>query len=460
MIHPLLTLPTLATAAAPALNGADTAWMMIATALVLVMTPGLAFFYGGLVRSKNALNTKMMSFAAMGFIGVLWALIGFSLAFSGDGKWIGNFAYLGLRHVGLAPHDPAHTIPFLLFMAYQTTFAIITPALISGAIVERMRFRTYLLFIALWSLLVYAPVAHWIWGGGWLSAGHGDVGVMDFAGGAVVHITAGVAALVAASLLGPRKDYSRQALLPHNVPFVLLGTGLLWLGWFGFNAGSALAANPQAVLAFVNSLLAPCAALVVWSLLDMFRGGRITAVGSATAIVVGLATITPAAGFVAPSSALIIGAIAAFPSYYAILYRAKTRLDDSLDVFSAHGLGGITGMLLVGVFCRASIGGVPIPGSTDGALMGHPDQLGRQALAVLVVGLYSGVATFVILKLVGLVMPLRATGRQEDRGLDIGLHGEEAYTTGEGALLLMEHERPVTTSANPAGPKPRNLVEA
>src|SRR5690606_23159427 len=285
------------------------------------------------VRSKNALNTMMMSFVALGVSGVVWALLGYSIAFGTGNAWLGDLSMSLLSGVGL---EAQGTIPHLLFMAFQGTFFIITAALISGAIVERMRFSAYVAFIAIWGLVVYAPVCHWVWGGGWL----GSMGALDFAGGAVVHVNAGAAALVAAFVLGTRKDYGRQALLPHHVPFVLLGSGLLWFGWFGFNGGSALAANETAALAFVNTLLAPGATLVLWALLDYSKTRKITAVGAATAIVVGLVAITPAAGFVSPVSALLLGAIAALPSYYLIQWRARTRFDDSLDVFAAHGVGG------------------------------------------------------------------------------------------------------------------------
>ena len=325
------------------INGADIAWMLISTALVLLMTPALGFFYGGLVRGKNALNTMMMSVSALGFVGLAWALAGYSLAFSNGNGFIGGLSKLALMGVGL---DPQGSIPQILFMAYQGTFAIITAALISGAIAERMRFSAYLAFISLWSLVVYAPVAHWVWGGGFL----GSMGALDFAGGTVVHVNAAVAALVAAVMMGARKDYARQAILPHNVPFTLLGAGLLWFGWFGFNAGSALGANSGAALAFANTMLAPTATLVVWTLLDLQRTRKVTAVGAATAIVVGLVAITPAAGLISPISAIILGAIAAAPSYFGLLWRARTRLDDSLDVVAAHGVGGTVGALLTGVF--------------------------------------------------------------------------------------------------------------
>jgi ammonium transporter, Amt family len=420
---------------------ADVAWMLVATALVLLMTPALGFFYGGLVRSKNALNTLMMSVAALGFVGVSWALLGYTLAFAPGGALVGDLSRLFLKGVDL---EPQGTIPHLLFMAYQGTFAIITAALISGAIVERMRFSAYLAFLTLWGLFIYAPVAHWVWGGGWLA----KMGALDFAGGTVVHINAGAAALVAALVLGARKDYGRQAFLPHNVAFTVLGAGLLWFGWFGFNAGSALAANASASLAFTNTMLAPAATLVMWTLLDLLRTGRATAVGAATGMVVGLVAITPAAGFVGPMAALAIGGLAAFPSYYALLWRARTRLDDSLDVVAAHGVGGTVGALLTGVFASKAWNG-----TADGLLYGNPGQLGIQAVAVLAAIAYSAIGTLVLLKLVGLVIPLRAESNDEGMGLDISQHGEEAYARGEGAILILPQNE-ATASA------PAVLVEA
>src|SRR5512141_104756 len=363
------------------MNNCDIAWMLVATAMVLLMTPALGFFYGGLVRSKNALNTMMMSVSALGFVGVAWALAGYSLAFTEGSAVLGSLSRAFLNGVGL---EAQGTTPHLLFMAYQGTFAIITAALVSGAIVERMRFGPYLAFITLWSLVVYAPVAHWVWGGGFLA----KMGALDFAGGTVVHVNAAVAALVAAVVIGKRKDYARQAILPHNVPFTLLGAGLLWFGWFGFNAGSALAANGIAALAFVNTMLAPAGTLLVWTLLDLFRSGKATAVGAATAIVVGLVAVTPASGFVSPIAALALGSLAAFPSYFAIVWRARTRLDDSLDVVAAHGLGGTVGALLTGVFAQKSWNG-----TADGLLFGNPRQLGSQAIAVLATMVYSGAMT-------------------------------------------------------------------
>jgi len=408
------------------MNPADIAWMLVATALVLLMTPALAFFYGGLVRSKNSLNTMMMSFAALGFVGVGWAAVGYSIAFAPGSAFAGDLSRLLLSGVGL---EAQGTIPHLLFASYQGTFAIITTALISGAIVERMRFGPYLAFLTLWSIFVYAPLAHWVWGGGWLAR----LGALDFAGGTVVHVNAAAAALVAAMVLGPRKDFARQAILPHHVPFTLLGCGLLWFGWFGFNAGSALAANASAALAFANTMLAPAATLVVWTLLDLGRSGRATAVGAATGIVVGLVAITPAAGLVSPLSAILLGGVAAFPSYFALLWRARTRLDDSLDVVAAHGLGGTVGAILTGVLAQKAWNG----GVADGALFGDPRRILVQAAAVAAAVVWSGAGTFALLKLVALFAPLRATVREEGLGLDVTQHGEEAYTDGEGAILVL-----------------------
>ena len=421
-----------------ALVPADTAWMLASTALVLLMTPAAAFFYGGLVRSKNALNTMMMCVASFAVVGVLWPLVGYTLAFGGTGSWAGGWQHLFLRDVGLEAHG---TIPHLLFMAYQGAFAIVTAVLIAGAVVERMRFGAYLGFIAAWALVVYAPVAHWVWGGGWLA----QRGVLDYAGGTVVHINAGIAAPIAALMVGQRKDYGRQAMLPHNVPFVLLGTSLLYFGWFGFNAGSALAANGAAVLAFTNTMLAPMAALAVWMALDALRTRRATAVGAATAIVIGLVVITPAAGFVSPLAALAMGALGAMPSYFAILWRARTRLDDSLDVLAGHGIGGISGALLTGVFASAAWGG------TDGLLHGRPVQLWLQLVGVVATLVYSGGATFVLLKVIGALIPLRAAERAEGVGMDITQHGEEAYSDGEGAVLVFRELPPALAVRAKAG---------
>jgi Amt family ammonium transporter len=321
-------------------------------------------------------------------------------------------------------------------MCYQGTFCIITAALISGSIVERMRFSAYVAFISLWALVVYSPIAHWVWGGGWLA----QWGALDFAGGTVVHVNAAVAAVVAAVVVGKRTEYPSSSLLPHNVPFVLLGAGLLWFGWFGFNAGSALAASPIAGLAFTTTMLAPAATLVVWTFLDVMRSGKPTAVGGATAIVVGLVAITPAAGFISPMSAILLGGFAAVPSYFTLQWRAKTSLDDSLDVLAAHGVGGTVGAMLTGVFAEKALNGV-----ADGALFGNPGQLLIQGAAVLAAIVYSGVMSFVLLKLIALFVPLRATSSAEASGLDITMHGEEAYVhaDGLGPVVVESPDRPI-----------------
>src|SRR5438093_2369753 len=401
--------------------------MLVSTALVLLMTPALAFFYGGLVRAKNSLNTMMMSFVALGFVGVMWAVVGYSLAVAPGNNWIGDTSRLFLRGVGLEAQSSTVLIPHLLYMCYQATFCIITAALISGAIVERMRFSAYVTFITLWALVVYCPIAHWVWGGGWLA----KMGALDFAGGTVVHVNAGVAALVAAVVVGKRRDYPSSSLLPHNVPFTLLGAGLLWFGWFGFNAGSAVAASGIAALAFTATMLAPAATLVVWTLLDVMRSGRPTAVGCATAIVVGLVAVTPAAGFVGPISAIALGALAALRSDFGLILRVRTTLDDSLDVVAAHGVGGTVGALLTGVFAQKALNGV-----ADGLLFGNPAQLGIQGVAVLAAIVYSGALTFVLLKLIGAVVPLRTDAEEESTGLDVTQHGEEAYVHAQGSGTL------------------------
>jgi len=427
----LLLLATPGIASAQEVNGGDTAWMLISTALVLLMTAGLAFFYGGLVPSKNVLNTMMMSFIAFGFSGVLWALIGYSIAFGGSSPYIGDASMALLSGVGL---EPSGTIPHILFMAYQGTFAIITAALISGAIIGRMKFGAYVAFISIWGLVVYAPVAHWVWNAnGWAFT----MAALDFAGGAVVHVNAGAAALAAAIVLGPRADYHRRAMLPHNVPFVLLGAGILWFGWMGFNGGSALSSGALSSLGVVNTLFAPAATLVVWSLLDVMFSKHMTAVGAATGIVVGLVAVTPAAGFVSPMSAMLIGAIAAVPSFFVLRWRAKSRLDDSLDVFAAHGIGGMTGAILTGVFATTALNAA----GQDGLLYGNPGQVVKQVIVVGVVFLYSAILTVVILKVVGAVAGgLRPDADKERKGMDVLAHSEEGYANGEGAILILDEE--------------------
>jgi Amt family ammonium transporter len=410
-----------------AIDTGDTAWMLVATALVLMMTPALGLFYAGLVRSKNTLNTFMMSIAAIAVATVTWAAVGYSLAFDGDGGLVGGLGNAFLSGVDFAPRQGG-TIPELVFFAFQATFCIITVALISGAVVERMRFAPFLVFAALWSVLVYAVLAHWVFGGGWLMAN----GTLDFAGGVPVEMGSGFSALAAALVVGARKEWGRQALLPHNAVYVLLGAGLLWFGWFGFNGGSGFGTGHPSVLAFTNTLLCPACTLVIWFALDLIRGRKVTAIGAATAIVVGCVAITPAGGFVSPGWAMLLGALAALPSYAIIVWRTRTRVDETLDVLAAHGTAGFFGILFIGFFAQANWNGV-----ADGLFYGNAAQLGDQALAALAAPTYAFVMTFVLLKLIGMVMPLRASDREEATGMDVVQHGEEAYVTGEGAILLL-----------------------
>jgi Amt family ammonium transporter len=406
-----------------AIDTGNTAWMLVSSALVLLMTPGLAFFYGGLAGAKNVLNTFMMSLIAISVVGIVWAIIGYSLAFSGGNSIIGGLDYLGLAGVGATPKDGT-TIPHSVFMAFQMMFAIITPALISGAIIGRMKFTTYVVFIGVWSLLVYAPLAHWVWGGGFIA----QLGALDFAGGTVVHVSAGYSALVAAVFLGRRLGHRVHPHKPHNVPFVALGAALLWFGWYGFNAGSALAADGIAGLAFVNTTLGALAAMASWAILEMRRNGRPSAVGAATGAVVGLVTITPAAGYVQPMAAIVIGVIGALASFFAIQAMAKTKVDDSLDVFACHGIGGTVGSLLTGIFATKLVN----PAGADGLLYGGAGLLQKQAIAVAVgIALAVGM-TVVILGVLKVAMGLRAEADDEQAGLDLALHGESAYVTGDG----------------------------
>jgi Amt family ammonium transporter len=415
----------------------DTAWMLTATALVLLMTPALGLFYAGLVRSKNTLNTFMMCIAALGAATITWAIVAYSLAFSGSAPFIGNLDNAFLHDVGLDA-GRGLTIPDLLFMAYQGTFCIITAALISGAVVERMRFVPYIVFIVVWSCVVYAPMAHWVWGGGWLA----DRGTLDWAGGVPVEMASGFSALAAALVVGARKDFGRQAVLPHNSIYALAGAGLLWFGWFGFNGGSGLNAS-GATLSFTNTLLAPAATLVVWIVIDHARGGKATAIGAATAIIVGCVLITPAAGYISPMAAILLGAIGAIPSYLFIVWRPRTRLDETLDVLAAHGISGFFGILFIGLFASAAWSGL-----SDGLFYGSASQLGDQAIAAAAAPVYAFVGTYVLLRLIGLVSSLRVSQREEAQGLDVSQHGEEAYVHGDGAILIsaeagLEFERPV-----------------
>ncbi len=410
-------------------SAGDTAWVLVSTALVMVMVPGLAFFYGGLVRGKSALNTMLMSIASLALVTVQWVVVGYSLAFAPGSRWIGGLDWRFLTGVGATVNTTyAAGVPHVLYAAYQAMFAGITFALISGAVVERMRFAAYLMFALLWSTFVYDPLAHWVWGdGGWLK----QLGALDFAGGTVVHISAGAAALVAALTLGRRRAIESRPPVPHNVPFVLLGAGLLWFGWFGFNAGSALAADGIASNAAMTTHVAASAALLAWLALETFKGGRPSAVGAATGAVVGLVAITPAAGYVTPASAIIIGVLAAAASFGALHLRARTRVDDSLDVFACHGIGGIVGALLTGVFATKAVN----PSGADGLLAGNPHQLVVQAIAVLATVAWAGTLTVGILALVRAVSPLRVSVPDEIDGVDISEHGESAYQ-GESADLV------------------------
>jgi Amt family ammonium transporter len=407
-------------------NTGDTAWMLAATALVLLMTPALGLFYAGLVRSKNTLNTFMMCIAALAVATVTWALVGYSLAFADGNGIVGGLDYVGLHDVTFAPRDGT-TIPHLVFFAFQATFCIVTTALVSGAVVERMRFGSFLIFAALWSVLVYAVLAHWAFGGGWLM----DGGTLDFAGGVPVEMGSGFSALAAALVVGARKDYGRQALLPHNAVYVLLGAGLLWFGWFGFNGGSGFSTGNSSVLAFTNTLLAPATTLAVWFILDLIRGRQVTAIGAATAIIVGCVAITPAGGYVSPGWAMALGALGALPSYAVIVLRARTRVDETLDVLAAHGIAGFTGILFIGFFAQASWNGV-----SDGIVYGNASQLGWQGLAAISAPVYAFGATYVLLRVMALFGTLRATEHEEALGMDIVAHGEEAYASGEGAILV------------------------
>ncbi|SHN63156.1 ammonium transporter [Desulfitobacterium chlororespirans] len=399
----------------------DTSFIILSAALVFLMTPGLALFYGGMVRKKNVLSTVMHSFILMGVSSVLWVLIGFSLAFGTDHAGIiGSLEWIGLSGVGMEPNgDYSSTIPFLLFMAFQMMFTIITPAIISGSVAERMRFPAFLGFMVLWLLVVYYPLAHSVWGvGGFLR----EMGALDFAGGTVVHISSGVTGLVAALILGKRKGHGKEPMAPHQLPMTVLGAGLLWFGWFGFNAGSALGANGLAAMALVTTNTSAAAGALAWMATEWIHRGKPTILGAASGAIAGLVAITPGAGFVTPMSSLIIGLVGGAICYFGVsVLKAKLGYDDSLDAFGCHGIGGIWGALATGIFASASVGG------TDGLLYGNAAQVGIQAIGVAVTIVLAVVATFVIMKLVGIFTPLRVTAEEEETGLDISLHGEEAY---------------------------------
>ena len=394
-----------------------TALILVSAALVFVMTPGLAFFYGGLVRRKNVLSIMMQSFVSMGIVTVIWVFGGFSLAFGGDlGGVIGDLRYFALRGVGFDP-APGQTIPFLAFFLFQEMFAIITPALITGAFADRVNFKSYLLFLVAWSVLVYIPFTHWVWGGGFLA----KLGVVDFAGGIVVHMSAGFAALASVFVVGKRKLQPGEKAGPHNVTYVALGTGLLWFGWFGFNGGSALAANGLASIAFVNTDIAGSLAMVTWLLISWVREGRPSMVGAMTGVVAGLATITPAAGYVQPWAAAVIGVAAAIVCYSAVQLRMRWNWDDALDVWGCHGVGGALGVILTGVFASASVNGV------SGLIEGNARQFGAQLLAAVIALVYAFGVTFLILKVINMFAPVRVPEHIEAAGLDEDLHGEAAY---------------------------------
>ncbi len=447
-------------------DSGDTAWLLVSSALVLLMTPGLAFFYGGLVRAKNVLSTIMHSFIAMGVVSLIWVLWGYSLAFGPDhGGFLGDLSWFGMRLVGADPNpDYAATIPHQLYMLFQMMFAIITPALITGAIAERAKFSTYLVFLVLWVTLVYVPVAHWVWGKeGWLGA-NGGLGAYDFAGGAVVHINSGVAALAAALVLGRRLDYGKEAMVPHNIPFVVLGTALLWFGWFGFNAGSALVAGGSAVNAFLQTNTAAAAASVAWMLASWLVLGKPSVVGAASGAVAGLVAITPAAGFVGawPHTdgylnilpAIIIGAVAGVLCFFATRLRSLLSLDDALDVWAVHGVGGTWGALATGLFATSAVTSLAgFQGGVGGALDGRPEQLLAQLAGIGATWGYSFIVTFLVLKVLDVTLGLRVEAQEEEIGVDVAQHGERAYTMEE--VAAVPSPLAMQAPSSPPSPIPR-----
>ncbi len=414
----ILAVPTLAMAedngAASAISAGDTAWILVSTAVVMLMTPGLALFYGGMVRGKNILGTLMQSFFILCLISIQWVVWGYSLSFGADHSgFIGGLTHLGLTGVGIEANG---SIPHLLFMMFQGMFAIITVALMTGAFAERMKFSALIIFAVVWSTVVYDPVCHWVWGGGWLGA----LGALDFAGGTVVHISSGVSALVAALIIGKRKGHMREHMPPHNLPMTILGTALLWFGWFGFNAGSALAADGIAAMALVTTNTASAAGALVWVFVEWGHRGKPTVLGAASGAVAGLVAITPGAGFVGPMSSIIMGGVAGALCYFAVaIVKPKLGYDDTLDVFGIHGVGGIWGALATGLF--ASVG-------AEGLFFGNPAQMGPQVIGVVATIVFAGVLSFVILKIIDLVIGLRVTAEEEVTGLDISQHGESGYS--------------------------------
>jgi len=405
------------------INGADTAFILAAAGLVLLMTPGLALFYAGMVRSKNVLGTIMQSLIMISIISLEWVYIGYSMSFGPDvGGFVGNLSWFALKGVTNAPsNDYATTIPQTVFMIYQCMFAVITPALITGAFAERVRFAPFALFSLLWAVFVYNPVCHWIWGGGWMSAL--DVPVLDFAGGLVVHVTCGAAALATILVIGPRRGYGRDSFMPHNLPMTMLGTGLLWFGWFGFNGGSALAADSVAATAFVATHLAGMAGMAMWTVMEWVKLGKPTTLGAASGAIAGLATITPAAGFVGPNAAIIIGLIAGIVCFTAVNLKSRLGYDDSLDVVGIHGVGGAVGTLLLAVFASKVVN----PGGVDGLLAGSSAQLVSQVLGVVVVGVYAFVVSWVLVKVLHSTMGMRLVEENEVQGMDYTEHSEAAY---------------------------------
>jgi Amt family ammonium transporter len=397
------------------MDSGSTAWILTSAALVLFMTPGLALFYGGMVRGKNVLAMLMKNYVAMGIVTITWIAVGFSLAFSGDaGGIIGNLKLWGVRDLGLGNDQFGYEIPDLLFMAFQMMFAIITPALIAGAIAERMKFTAWVVFIAIWSIVVYAPMAHWVWGGGFIAT---EIQAIDFAGGLVVHINAGAAALALILVLGPRLGWRRDAMRPHSLPLTILGAGILWFGWFGFNAGSALAADGSAANAFVTTHVAAAVAATTWTIIEGMRHGKPTTLGFASGAVAGLVAITPAAGFVSPLSAVVIGIAAGAICFYALQLKFRFNFDDSLDVVAVHLVGGIIGALLLGVLANEAIGGVA----------GSFEQLMRQAASVVVALVFSFVVSYILAKAIDATIGLRVTEEEERQGLDLALHEEQGY---------------------------------
>jgi Amt family ammonium transporter len=407
---------------AASINAGDTAWVLVSSALVLMMTvPGLALFYGGLVRRKNVLGTLMQSFMLLAMISVQWVLWGYSVAFGPDiGGLFGSLRYLGLAGVGAEPGPYAKTIPHLAYMIFQGMFAAITPALITGAFAERMKFKTFLIFGLLWATFIYDPLAHWVWGGGWIS----KIGALDFAGGTVVHISSGVSALVCAMMLGKRRGFPTEYMAPHNLPFTVVGASLLWVGWFGFNAGSALAADGIAANAFVTTNSASAAAAMTWAFVEWKHRGMPTMLGAATGAVAGLVAVTPAAGYVNPVPAIIIGVVAGILCYYAVVMKSRFGYDDSLDVVGVHGVGGTWGALATGLFASSAVNSA----GANGLFLGNIALLGSQIVAVLATWVYAAVGTWIILKILDSGMGLRVSDEDEQMGLDLSQHNEAGYT--------------------------------